>query len=97
MPSILILQKEAKEGKKDKDSDKEDEDAGKWGKIERKMNPFSSNRIPVNKDNKYCRKKGSKPMYETHHCFSGSFVTNWWVYCGSWADDTKFKHCLHTD
>lgn len=69
MSSILILQKEAKEGKKDKDSDKEDEDAGKWGKIERKMNPFSSNRIPVNKDNKYYRKKGSKPMYETHHWF----------------------------
>lgn len=26
-----MLQKEAKEGKKDKDSDKEDEDSGKWG------------------------------------------------------------------
>lgn len=76
MPSILILQKEAKEGKKDKDSDKEDEDAGKWGKIERKMNPFSSKRIPVNKDNKYCRTKGSKHMYETYNCFSCSFVTN---------------------
>lgn len=28
MPSVLLLQKEAKEGKKDKDSDKEEEDAG---------------------------------------------------------------------
>lgn len=36
MPSILILQKEAKEGKKDKDSDKEDEDAGKWGENRKK-------------------------------------------------------------
>lgn len=26
-----MLQKEAKEGKKDKDSDKEEEDSGKWG------------------------------------------------------------------
>lgn len=26
----LTLQKEAKEGKKDKDSDKEDEESGKW-------------------------------------------------------------------
>lgn len=31
LPSVLMLQKEAKEGKKDKDSDKEDEDSGKWG------------------------------------------------------------------
>lgn len=33
-PSGLMLQKEAKEGKKDKkdkDSDKEEEDSGKWG------------------------------------------------------------------
>lgn len=29
--SCLALQKEAKEGKKDKDSDKEEEDSGKWG------------------------------------------------------------------
>lgn len=29
MPPVLMLQREAKEGKKDKDSDKEDEDAGK--------------------------------------------------------------------
>lgn len=30
MSFVLLLQKEAKEGKKDKDSDKEDEDSGKW-------------------------------------------------------------------
>lgn len=30
-PSGLMLQKEGKEGKKDKDSDKEEEDSGKWG------------------------------------------------------------------
>ncbi len=29
LSSVLMLQKEAKEGKKDKDSDKEEEDSGK--------------------------------------------------------------------
>lgn len=27
---VVLLQKEAKEGKKDKDSDKEEEESGKW-------------------------------------------------------------------